>query len=86
MAFAIVVLYSHSFGMSVDLGSEGNIGQNLAVTRIGESFLVSAGFTVDASRDNIGFNLTIEPRFLPKTRLGQAGGASIPVAGTHRLE
>ena len=75
-----------SFGMSVDLGGEGNIGQNLAVTRVGESFLVSAGFTVDASRDNVGFNLTIEPRFLPKTRLGQAGGARIAVAGTHGLE
>jgi len=75
-----------SFGMSVDLGGEGNIGQNLAVTRVGESFLVSAGFTVDASRDNVGFNLTIEPRFLPKTRLGQAGGARIPVAGSQGFE
>ena len=75
-----------SFGMSVDLSGDGNIGQNLAVTRVGESFLVSAGFTVDASRDNVGVNLTIEPRFLPKTRLGQVGGARIPVAGTLGLE
>jgi lipopolysaccharide export system protein LptA len=75
-----------SFGMSVDIGGAGNIGQNLAITRVGESFLVSAGFNVDASRDNVGLNLTIEPRFLPKTRLGQAGGARIPVAGTYGLE
>ena len=75
-----------SFGMSVDLSGDGNIGQNLAVTRVGESFLVSAGFNVDASRDNVGVNLTIEPRFLPKTRLGHAGGARIPVAGADGFE
>ena len=75
-----------SFGTSVDLGDEGNIGQRFAVTRVGESLLFSAGLNVDASRDNVGFNLAIEPRFLPKTRLGQAGGARIPVAGAFGLE
>ena len=75
-----------AFGMSVDLKNDGNIGQHFAVTRVGESFLVSAGVTVDASRDNIGFNLAVEPRFLPKTRLGRAGGAQIPVAGAYGLE
>jgi hypothetical protein len=75
-----------SFGMSVDLGNDGNIGQNFRITRIGESLLVSAGVTVDASRDNVGLNLAIEPRFLPKTRLGRAAGARIPVAGAYGLE
>ncbi len=75
-----------SFGMSVDLGGDGNIGQNFSVTRIGESLLISAGMNVDASRDNVGVNLSVEPRFLPKTRLGQAGGARIPVAGAFGLE
>jgi len=53
---------------------------------VGESFLISAGITVDASRDNVGFNLAVEPRFLPTTRLGRAGGAQIPVAGAYGLE
>ena len=75
-----------SFGTSFDLGKDGNIGQRLSITRIGESFLISAGFTVDASRGNVGAVLSIEPRFLPKTRLGQGGGVRIPVAGAYGLE
>lgn len=75
-----------SFGTSVDLGSQGNIGQSLTVTRIGESFLISAGFNVDASRNSVGAALAIEPRFLPKSRLGNVGGAQIPPAGAFGLE
>jgi len=75
-----------SFGTSIDLGDEGNIGQRFAITRIGESLLVSAGFTVDAARDNVGFKLAVEPRFLPKSRLGRVGGARIPMAGEYGLE
>ena len=75
-----------SAGMSIDLGSQGNIGQRFYVTRIGESFLVSAGVNVDASRGNVGAHLAVEPRFLPHTRLGRAGGAQIPVAGAYGLE
>jgi len=75
-----------SFGTSVDLAGEGNIGQNFRITRIGESLLISAGFTVDAARDNVGVRFAIEPRFLPKGRLGRVGGAQIPVAGVFGLE
>jgi hypothetical protein len=75
-----------SFGTSVDLGNDGNIGQRLSITRIGESLLVSAGFNVDASKGNVGVMLSVEPRFLPKTRLGSAGGVRIPVAGAMGLE
>ncbi|MHC4176772.1 MAG: organic solvent tolerance protein OstA, partial [Planctomycetota bacterium] len=74
------------FGTSVDLGGEGNIGQTFGITRIGESFLVSAGFSVDAARDNVGVNFQVEPRFLPKGRLSRVGGARIPVAGAFGLE
>ena len=62
-----------SFGTSIDLGNQGNIGQNFSITRVGESFLISAGFTVDAARNNVGADLIIEPRFLPKSRLGNVG-------------
>ena len=75
-----------AFGMSIDLRDQGNIGQHFTVTRIGESFLVSAGFNFDASRGSWGAAVSFEPRFLPKTRLGQAGGARVPVAGAFGLE
>lgn len=75
-----------SFGMSVDLAKDGNIGQNFSITRIGESLLITAGFNVDASRDSVGVHLAIEPRFLPRTSLGRVGGAQIPVAGAYGLE
>ncbi len=75
-----------SFGATVDLAGDGNIGQNFSITRIGESLLVSVGVNVDASRNNVGAGIVIEPRFLPRHRLGQAGGAQIPVAGAHGLE
>jgi hypothetical protein len=75
-----------TLGMSVDLGGDGNIGQRLMLTRIGESLLLSAGVTVDSARDNVGVLLAIEPRFLPSKRLGRVGGAQIPPAGAFGLE
>jgi hypothetical protein len=75
-----------TFGTSFDLADDGNIGQRFTITRIGESLLVSAGFNVDASRGNVGAMLAIEPRFLPKGRLGNAGGVRIPVSGATGLE
>jgi hypothetical protein len=91
-----VLSYSHtyrmsdkwvmSFGSSYDIAHNRNIGQNLSFTRVGESFLVSAGFNVDTSRDSVGVHFAVEPRFLPKNRLGRVGGAQIPVAGAYGLE
>ena len=75
-----------AFGTSLDLGPQGNIGQNFSIVRVGESLLVSAGATVDASKGNVGVHFAVEPRFLPQTRLGRAGGARIPVAGATGLE
>lgn len=73
-------------GTAVDLGPAGNIGQNVGVTRIGESMLVRIGFYVDESRDNVGVQFAIEPRFLPGRRLGKVGGVQIPPAGLMGLE
>lgn len=75
-----------TFGTSVDLGGNGNIGQQFSITRIGEAMLISAGFNVDASQDNVGVMFAVEPRFLPKNRLGHSGGVQIPVAGSNGLE
>ncbi|MDA7977495.1 MAG: organic solvent tolerance protein OstA [Pirellulales bacterium] len=76
-----------SLTTSFDFGEDVNLGQNVAVTRIGESFLVTFGFSVDATRDNVGVTLAIEPRFLPGLRFGQYGsGARVPPAGLNGIE
>ncbi|HEX5104564.1 MAG TPA: organic solvent tolerance protein OstA [Pirellulaceae bacterium] len=73
-------------GASWDLGPTGNIGQNVAVTRIGESFLLRFGVNFDVSRNNLGVNFLLEPRFLSSSRLGRVGGVQIPPAGAMGLE
>ncbi len=73
-------------GTSVDFSSTGNIGQNISLVRVGESFLVSIGFNLDASRNNVGVQFGIEPRFLPGSRLGRVGGIQVPPAGALGLE
>lgn len=73
-------------GATIDFSKAGNLGQNIAFTRVGESFLIKVGVTYDASRDNLGVNFGIEPRFLPTSRLGRVGGVQIPPAGAVGLE
>jgi hypothetical protein len=73
-------------GSAIDLGPAGNIGQRFELTRIGESFLVTVGANIDVSRDNVGFNFAVEPRFLNFTRRGIVGGVPIPPAGARGLE
>lgn len=73
-------------GSSYDFGNTGNIGQTVAFTRIGESFLVRVGFNIDVSRGNAGIQFSIEPRFLPSNRLGMIGGVRIPPAGARGVE
>ena len=71
---------------SFDFGPTGNIGQTVSVTKIGESFLVRAGVNVDVGRGNVGAVFSIEPRFLPRSRLGMVGGVQIPPAGARGVE
>ena len=52
-----------SFGTSIDFGDQGNIGENLTITRIGESFVMHFGFTYDESKDNLAVKFLIEPKF-----------------------
>ena len=40
----------------------------------------------DASRNNFGATIGIEPRFLPSSRLGRIGGVTVPPAGALGLE
>lgn len=73
-------------GVTWDFANTDVFGQHLALTRIGESFLIRVGFNYDASRDNFGASIGIEPRFLPSSRLGRVGGVSVPPAGALGLE
>ncbi len=69
-----------------DFASTGSIGQSLGLTRIGETALIRIGANVDHTRDNVSFNFSIEPRFLPTVQLGSVGGELIPPAGLFGLE
>jgi hypothetical protein len=75
-----------SAGASFDFASTGNIGQTFGVTRIGESFNVTAGFNVDSSKDNFGVGLSIEPRAFPSSRLTKTTGIEVLPAGALGIE
>ena len=75
-----------SGGTTYDFGDVGSVGQSANLTRIGESFLVQIGATVDSGRDNVSFGFTVEPRFLPRPKLGILGGQFIPPAGAEGLQ
>lgn len=75
-----------SLGTSVDFSSTGNIGQRVAITRVGESFLATLGFNVDSGRENVGVTFLLEPRFLGHSRRARLGGVYIPPAGVRGLE
>lgn len=75
-----------SAGGTIDVAHNGNIGEQFMLTRVGESFLMSIGGNVDASKKNYGLSVMIEPRFMPRTTLGRVGGAQIPIAGANGLE
>ncbi|MDO5552621.1 MAG: hypothetical protein Q4G68_02555 [Planctomycetia bacterium] len=56
--------WASSFGTSYDLTEGENVGQNLGISRIGESFVFSLGFNVNTSKDNFGVSLSVIPVFL----------------------
>lgn len=73
-------------GAAVDLGPTGNITESIGLTRVGESALIRFGITHDVSRNNVGVQLTVEPRFLASSRLGQMGDLQLAPAGALGLE
>jgi hypothetical protein len=77
--------WASSFGSAIDLTGR-NIGQNFQLVRIGESFLMTFGFNVDYSRNNVGVTFNFEPRFLSRTQFATRRGIDIPVAGAYGLE
>jgi hypothetical protein len=74
------------FSTGYDFLNHQKIGQHLTLIRVGESFLISLGFNIDATKGTSGFMLNIEPRFLPRTRIGRVAGAQVLPAGALGLE
>ena len=77
--------WASSFGTALNLTGN-NIGQNFQLVRIGESFLMTFGFNVDYSRNNVGVTFNLEPRFLSRTQFASRSGIDLPVAGAYGLE
>jgi hypothetical protein len=73
-------------GSTFALNHSGNIGENFALTRIGEAFLFNVSMNVDVSKGNVGAAFSLQPRFLSRTGLGGGNGLQIPVAGAFGLE
>lgn len=86
LAYRMSEKWALTAGSSIDFGEAGNLGQSLAVTRIGESFLVRVGINADISRDNVGAIFQIEPRFLPSNKLNSLRGIRLPPLGSRGLE
>lgn len=78
--------YVSAAGVSFNLNGLGLVGNQLTLTRVGESFLTSFNFVYNKYLNNVGFNFMVEPRFLGRTRTGNVGGAMIPLAGINGLE
>jgi hypothetical protein len=75
-----------SASSSVDFGPTGNIGQSVAMTRIGESLNVTVGANVDASKGSVGASFLVEPRLLPNSQVTKKTGIEIPPVGAFGLE
>jgi hypothetical protein len=77
--------WMYTAGTSFALGQQ-NIGQNISITRIGESFVTNVAFYVDNTKNNYGLNFMVSPRFLGQQMLRRIGAASAPMAGMTGLE
>ncbi len=73
-------------GITYDVTGNGLIGNTLALTRIGESFLTSFNFSADPYKNNVSVALMVEPRIMPRGRLGNIGGSPLGVSGLSGLE
>jgi len=87
--------WAMTFGSTFNVGTpsavgqvipSSNIAESFTVTRIGESFLMTLGVNVDASRGTVGASFLLEPRVLGKSRLAKTHGLDIPAAGVDGLE
>ena len=69
---------------SFDIAGLGMVGNQITLTRVGESFLTSLSFSYNKYLNNFSFGYMLEPRFLAMTRSGNVGSAQVPLAGRQR--
>lgn len=55
--------WTSTFVSTFDVSGKGNIGEGISFTRVGESFLFTAGVAYDNPSDNFSINFSLEPRF-----------------------
>jgi hypothetical protein len=75
-----------SYAISYDMANSRNVGGVIRLTRVGESLLVSGGFSYDPALNSWGINFTVEPRSMPRGQLGLVGGGHVLPAGAYGLE
>lgn len=73
-------------GTAYDLKENMNLGQNIFLTRIGESSLFTLNFNVDNSRNNVGIGVNFEPRFFASGQYSKINGEPLPPLGAYGLE
>lgn len=73
-------------GTAYDLNQNMNLGQNVFMTRIGESGLLTFNFNVNSSRDNIGIGINFEPRFFASGQYSKINGQPLLPLGAQGLE
>ncbi|MEK6248002.1 MAG: hypothetical protein N2C12_07470 [Planctomycetales bacterium] len=78
--------YIASYMASIDISGDSNVGQRLALTRIGESFLVRTGFNYDRSQDNFGVSMAVEPRLFRRAGRNRIEGIEVPPAGAFGID
>ena len=76
--------WASTFEATLGLSGEGNLGERIALTRIGESFLFTSGVSYDGPSNNFGLFFTLEPRFGKKGNMARLFHISPP--GTNGLD
>ena len=65
-----------------DIAQSRSAGQSFTITRVGEWLLVHIGANVDVSKNNVGMNISVEPRLgrsmFSSTQLGSLIGVAQP--------
>ena len=64
-SYAMSDKWISTFGTAYDLAEGRNRGQSMTLTRVGADFLIHIGTNIDASKNNFGVGISVEPRFGP---------------------
>ena len=65
--------YAVNFGTSYDLSLGENVGQNLGISRVGESFIFTLSGNINTSKNNWGLSLSVLPVFMVNQKRVEEG-------------